>query len=761
MNILFITHQLSRTGAPIVLMDVIQFYKACGCRVEVISMEDGPLRKELEKDGIIISIMERFWPVKDVFAQAAADYDLVWANTLITYEAVLSLMGTDIPVVWWLHEGEQYFEYFKTALPDFSRRDLMRNIHVYAVGHYVQDVVKKRYGVTLPILHFAVEEDNGCGRTDKVNVEISRLKFLIAGTYSNVKGQDVLCAAVRKLPEEMLLKTEFYFCGNEAMADEKILSAVKELERDYENVKILHQLTRSEVFECMRKCDCLLVPSRVEPLSAVAVEMMQVHKPVLCTEVCGVAHYITDGVNGFTVAADDSTALCEKITDLVNKFFEPAGEELFKTVGEKGYEIYRDHFSMEVIDRQLEDIFKNLTGGNLSDTSSVSNNHTNIMTNRADDVSMVVENNTDGQELNADNAVEKTDHNIDKPSNERSARIFVMTHKKFDKPEDPVYVPVQVGAEGKADLGYIADNTGDNISAKNCFYGELTGVYWLWKNLEKTGENPDYVGICHYRRYFVHKDSSVLSEKDYADILENYDCITSKAIDEGAPYRDYFGEAHSPRDIELEGEIIREICPEYYETFERVMSGNAHYYGNLCVMRREDFNAYCSWLFGIFDVMEDRIDLTGRDEYHRRIYGFLSEQLLKVWLEYNQKKVYECKIGMTAEKAETVEFKLAISQLVSTGNISEARELFYQILKLRPDIRLPLSDIRGEIPRIEQILYICEVEAERGLKGMLDWSRKLSDMTAHVRKLTDILVGYDKAFFEEDIVYFKSTNTTP
>ena len=228
MNILFITHQLSRTGAPIVLMDVIQFYKACGCRVEVISMEDGPLREELEKDGIIISIMERFWPVKDVFAQAAADYDLVWANTLITYEAVLSLMGTDIPVVWWLHEGEQYFEYFKTVLPDFSRRDLMRNIHVYAVGHYVQDVVRKRYGTELPILHFAINENENVNSentdssteyiqnvsaegmyaeikhskeqyTDKdrqapIN-EVSapgRLRFLIAGTYSHVKAQDVL-----------------------------------------------------------------------------------------------------------------------------------------------------------------------------------------------------------------------------------------------------------------------------------------------------------------------------------------------------------------------------------------------------------------------------------------------------------------------------------------------------------------------------------------------------------------------------------------
>lgn len=30
-----------------------------------------------------------------------------------------------------------------------------------------------------------------------------------------------------------------------------------------------------------------------------------------------------------------------------------------------------------------------------------------------------------------------------------SVKIYTMTHKKFDVPNDPMYVPLQVGAEGK------------------------------------------------------------------------------------------------------------------------------------------------------------------------------------------------------------------------------------------------------------------------------------------------------------------------
>ena len=50
-------------------------------------------------------------------------------------------------------------------------------------------------------------------------------------------------------------------------------------------------------------------------------------------------------------------------------------------------------------------------------------------------------------------------------------------------PQNNIYFHIHVGREGKADLGYIGDNTGDNISAKNANYCELTGLYWEWKNL--------------------------------------------------------------------------------------------------------------------------------------------------------------------------------------------------------------------------------------------------------------------------------------
>ena len=78
-------------------------------------------------------------------------------------------------------------------------------------------------------------------------------------------------------------------------------------------------------------------------------------------------------------------------------------------------------------------------------------------------------------------------------------RVVVAAHKPYWMPADPVYLPVQVGAAGKESIpGYTRDDSGENISAKNPHYCELTGLYWAWKNL-----SGDAIGLAHYRRHFA------------------------------------------------------------------------------------------------------------------------------------------------------------------------------------------------------------------------------------------------------------------
>lgn len=79
-------------------------------------------------------------------------------------------------------------------------------------------------------------------------------------------------------------------------------------------------------------------------------------------------------------------------------------------------------------------------------------------------------------------------------------------------PDDKIYMPLHVGREGKSDLGYQGDNTGDNISLKNANYCELTGLYWAWKNL-----NADYIGLVHYEGILLIKKPKVINFKELQD----------------------------------------------------------------------------------------------------------------------------------------------------------------------------------------------------------------------------------------------------
>ena len=70
----------------------------------------------------------------------------------------------------------------------------------------------------------------------------------------------------------------------------------------------------------------------------------------------------------------------------------------------------------------------------------------------------------------------------DRMRKKMNIKIFVMTHKLFERPNDPMYVPLQVGhaLHGTLDESYLRDDGGeDNISGQNPYFSELTGMYWI------------------------------------------------------------------------------------------------------------------------------------------------------------------------------------------------------------------------------------------------------------------------------------------
>lgn len=224
-------------------------------------------------------------------------------------------------------------------------------------------------------------------------------------------------------------------------------------------------------------------------------------------------------------------------------------------------------------------------------------------------------------------------------------KIIVATHKCYWMPDDPVYLPLQVGAEGKTDLGYIADNTGDNISSKNASFCELTGLFWAWKHV-----TADYIGMVHYRRYFTHsnpyliakKRQGIFTKQEYELLLQKTDIIVpNKRHYYIETTRSQYEHAHHPADLRMTEQIIQKKYPEYVAAFQKVMNRTWGHRFNMFVMKKDCFCLYCTWLFDILFTLEQRLDISHYDLYNQRVFGFIAERLLDVWLETVQKSYIE------------------------------------------------------------------------------------------------------------------------
>ena len=86
-----------------------------------------------------------------------------------------------------------------------------------------------------------------------------------------------------------------------------------------------------------------------------------------------------------------------------------------------------------------------------------------------------------------------------------SIRVFACDHRCLgSKPW--LYDAVRLGTGFSNDCK-LKDTDGETICTpeNDKLMSEYTAIWWLWKHIKELGD-PDYVGFCHYRRFFTAAD---------------------------------------------------------------------------------------------------------------------------------------------------------------------------------------------------------------------------------------------------------------
>lgn len=233
-------------------------------------------------------------------------------------------------------------------------------------------------------------------------------------------------------------------------------------------------------------------------------------------------------------------------------------------------------------------------------------------------------------------------------------KIYIASHKHLELPCDSLYQPLLVGAckidqEDRLSNWEYDDSYESNISYKNRFYCELTGLHWIWKQSDE-----DIVGLVHYRRFFESRTapSQLIQKAEIESILSRADCIVPEQIPCLSPSgclvspAEHHRLCHPGTDYRQLSNVIKGLYPSYYDAFIDFSLNEVSLSPyNMIICRKQLLNDYSSWLFTLEEALERRLSpLEDRTPYQQRVYGFLSERLLNVYLLKNKCITHQCPV---------------------------------------------------------------------------------------------------------------------
>jgi len=230
------------------------------------------------------------------------------------------------------------------------------------------------------------------------------------------------------------------------------------------------------------------------------------------------------------------------------------------------------------------------------------------------------------------------------------------------------YIPVGLGTENFSKK-WLRDNTGQNISKKNKYYGEYTFHYWLWKNNFIDIEDGNWIGFCTYRRFWSNTTEGIYRRKLKDSILQqvpkewdNYDSVLvktlpinniklSKMLKHGKRHilknpfilfnkkditvKVHFDMCHGYGKLDMAIDLLDNENKNAFRKFVETEKAFNPFNMFICKSQKilgEYYDSLFKWLTNCEDIFGFNM---GNNYGAIRIYGFLAERYLSYWFKKN------------------------------------------------------------------------------------------------------------------------------
>ncbi len=365
-KIVYITHEFSRTGAPLSLLEVVKE----NSRFEnyIVGPKGGTLHDDFLKIsaklyalhsiaflsdtakrryGFLLSFILRIFinlwiQISIFFLLYRLRPNIVYCNSFSSRFAIIPSIFFDTRVIWHLHE---YYHCSKLVQKCYAHFATLCSTTIIANSLYTQTWWKtKNSHLKSHVLYSSVEilSENCTTFEERTN------DIFIVGTISAEKGFNTILQALQLLHAKSISL-------NVAIAGSFCNAEYKELVKNYiENSGMKHRITFlnsiTNVRDIMLQSKILVHASLRESFGRVLIEAMACKTPVIASKIGGIPEIIKSGVTG--VLFDVGNA--EMLTDDVLKLLQ--NENLWNLISENGYQFVRQNFNHDIFSSQLDKI---------------------------------------------------------------------------------------------------------------------------------------------------------------------------------------------------------------------------------------------------------------------------------------------------------------------------------------------------------------------------------------------------------------------
>lgn len=255
-------------------------------------------------------------------------------------------------------------------------------------------------------------------------------------------------------------------------------------------------------------------------------------------------------------------------------------------------------------------------------------------------------------------------------------------------PNDSILLPVHSGAAiSNLNLNIQRDDQlngqpCDNISIKNESYGELTAMYWTWKNLRKLYPEVKYIGWSHYRRLFASDERKYfddlifrpegeickykLNAEKIISIIESGKIIIPEERRFIIPLSRQYKHHHFSENYKMFRQVIKEKFHDYYDEFINFMEYN-NKISLFCmfIMKYDDFVKYCEWIFSVMHEAEIVMQSKSEGIYQKRVFAYMAERLFNVYIRRNRIKTEKLNVYFYGGHVRTPEHRDRFTRFLS------------------------------------------------------------------------------------------------